>query len=422
MTEAAENLSSAAGVAIALEKWSKRCEMRGTIEAAIVLASKMLTVEADALDAHPWLLNVRNGVVDLRTGKLRPHDPSLMLTRMAEAVYVPEPEAGGEVATARRTWDRVVLEVCGGDPELADFLRRWFGYCATGQTREQVFVVHWGDGANGKSTLLDTISSVLGDYAGVAAPGLLAGEGRESSGPTPEVAALRGRRMVTAHETNDGVQLREGFVKRITGGDRIVARHLHKEPFEFSPTHKVQLLTNSKPMVKGQDHGIWRRVRLVPYLVRFGSAEEVAEGKAQAVRDVRLMETLSGEAARSAVLGWLIEGAVEWVAGGLQEPPAVLEASNAYRREQDRVGLFVSECCAVDPAASVPLTSGMEGLYPAYQAWCKEGGTHPLARPRFTQEIQRAVPAVKIGEAGVSIGDGRRRTVTVVRGLRLLVE
>ena len=422
-----------AAVAEALEKWSKRCEMRGTIEAAIGLSRKMLTVDADLLDADPWLLNCANGVVDLRSGALRPHDPALLMTRSTGTHYQGTQAGGGESGQ----WAQVVLTICGNDPELAGFLRRWFGYCCTGSVREQVFVVHWGDGANGKSTILDTVAATLGDYAMTAASGMLAGSsghgaasasGEASAGAaTPEVAALRGRRMVTAHETSDGVTLREGFVKRVTGGDRIVARQLYGDPFEFQPTHKLQLLTNSRPVVRGQDHGIWRRVRLVPYLVRFGTAEDVAAGHARAVRDLALAERLATPEMRSEVLGWLVRGAVEWATTGLREPAVVLEASEAYRREQDRIGTFVHECCEVDPRPAStpdrwaePLTMGMGGLYPAYAAWCKDAGSHPLSRQRFLQEVQRAAPGLVVRDAGVKGEGGRRRTVTLVQGLRLL--
>ncbi|MEN9815514.1 MAG: hypothetical protein RLZZ412_1496 [Verrucomicrobiota bacterium] len=434
----------ATSVAEALEKWSKRCEMKGTIEAAIGLARKMLTVDADLLDADPWLLNCANGVVDLRSGQLRPHDPALLMTRSTGTHYQGADYTSGPPG-APSYWAQVVLTICGGDPELAGFLRRWFGYASTGSVREQVFVVHWGDGANGKSTILDTVAATLGDYAMTAASGMLAGSsghgassasGEAAAGAaTPEVAALRGRRMVTAHETSDGVTLREGFVKRVTGGDRIVARQLYGDPFEFQPTHKLQLLTNSRPVVRGQDHGIWRRVRLVPYLVRFGTPEDVAAGHARAVRDLALAERLATPEMRSEVLGWLVRGAVEWATTGLREPTVVLEASEAYRREQDRVGTFVHECCEVDTRSlaggaagaagapdrwAEPLTLGMGGLYPAYASWCKDAGAHPLSRQRFLAEVQRAVPGLVVRDAGVKGEGGRRRTVTLVTGLRLL--
>ena len=420
---AAEAGDKPAAVAIALEKWSKRCEMKGTIEAAIGLACKMLTVEADLMDADPWALNCLNGIVDLRTGRLKPHDPGALITRLAQAEY-PGAEPAPAVAEGLALWQRTVLDICAGSAELARFLQRWFGYCTTGQTREQVLAIHWGDGSNGKSTLLDTIARVLGDYAGTASAGLLAGGSDTGPGSaTPEIAALRGRRMVTAHESRDGVALREDFVKRATGGDRMVARHLYGDPFEFTPTHKLQLLTNSKPSVRGQDHGIWRRVRLVPYAARFGGEDEVSTGRATQLREFDLAERLDSDAVRSAVLLWLVRGAVEWARDGLQAPAAVLEASESYRHEQDRVRQFLHECCELDLTGAQgwaePLTDGMLGLYPTYQSWCRDSGTHALSRQRFVGEVQRVHPLATTREASVRDG-GRRRTVLRVANLRLL--
>lgn len=408
-------------VAQALKKWGARCEMKGTIEAAVGLARKMLTVDVETLDADPWLLNVRNGVVDLRTGRLGKHDPSLMMTKVAGADYL------GLDAPSSGMWERTVLEIVGGDVGVANFLRRWFGYCCTGLTQEQVFVVHWGDGANGKSTVLETIARVLGDYAATAASSLLVGDHSERAGAaSPEVAALRGRRMVTAHETGEGMRLREAFVKQATGSDRISARHLYGEPFSFLPTHKIQLLTNSKPTVRGQDHGIWRRVRLVPYTQRFGSAEDVAAKRATRVRDLGMAEALGTEQVLSEVLAWLVRGAVEWHTSGLHEPAVVVEASEAYRLEQDRVLQFLRECCELDTAGdkdwSEPLTQGMVGLYPAYVSWTKDAGGHALSRQKFLAEVQRAHPRAETFDSWGKGESGGRRKVVRVRAVRLLAE
>lgn len=477
-------IKQAVAVADALRKWSLRSEMKATIEAAIGLARKMLTVDAALLDADPMLLNCRNGTVDLRTGLLREHRASDMITKMADVDY-----AGLDTDCSR--WERVVAqitreqEVDARARVLAPFLQRWFGYCATALTREQVFVVHWGGGQNGKSTILETVTRVLGDYSGVAAPGLVASTEREGSERHPtEIASLLGLRMVTAHESNEGAVLREGFIKWATGGDRLTARFMREDFFEFDPTHKIQLLTNHKPTIKGQDMGIWRRVLLVPYLMSFGSPDKVARGEALAVADTGLMDALKGDAALlSSVLTWVVRGAVAWWSeGGLRPPEAVLSASRAYQSEQDRVGQFVRECCqlappsvmaallkgepgwhtaayrvsvpapvgaataaAGGPAAGVmaglsgggsggptievplrewsePLTHGMAGLYPAYVGWCREGGYHSLARGRFVDGLTRAVPGFRVAEVYEGGKDTGRRKTTRCFGLRLLDE
>ena len=415
-----ERVARAEKLAEALEKWSVKCEMRSTIEAAVGLAKKMLTVDTEMLDADPWLLNCRNGVVDLRTGTLGEHRPELFITKLVDLDHDPGADSG--------LWERTVLQITreeaaaaqGETTPVADFLRRWFGYCATGSVSEQVFVVHWGDGSNGKSTMLDVVARVLGSYASVAAPGLVASSGRDSERHPTELAALMGRRMVTAHESRDGAVLTDDVVKKITGGDMISARFMRGDFFNFNPTHKVQLLTNSKPTVKGQDHGIWRRVCLVAYRARFGEADEVAAGRATAIKDKTMTARLSAPAALQGVLAWIVRGAVEWYSdGGLRPPSAVVEASEDYRRSQDRVAQFIEECCEVGDGFEEPMMVGSLGLYPAYMGWCKEGGFFALARGRFVQELERAVPSLTFTEVYRKGPTGARRRVRVAVGIRL---
>lgn len=401
-------------IAKALDKWAAKCEMKATIEAAVGLARKMLTVEGGLLDRDPWLLNCRNGTVDLRTGELRPHRAGDYITRLVDVDF--------DASARAPLWEEVIAKITLENERttrpVASFLQRWFGYCATGMTREQVFVVHYGNGSNGKSTVLDLVAEVLGDYATTAAPGLLMGGGKDRH-PT-EIADLFSRRMVTAHETGEGGVLREDFVKQATGGDKIKARFMHADFFEFNPTHKIQLLTNHKPIIRGQDMGIWRRVVLVPYMARFTSIEEVRAGRGHFVKDVTIMDRLMGE--RAGVLAWLVRGAVAWAADGLQPPDSVLAASKDYQTEQDRIGQFISECCELGMEHSEPLTAGMGGgLYPQYVGWCKESGTLALAKNRFLAEIERAVPGCKTEVGRTSVVEGRRKILRV-RGIRLLPE
>lgn len=414
-------------VAAALMKWALKSEMKGTIEAAIGLARKMMTRGVGDLDRDPFALNCLNGTVDLRTGVIRKHDPQDYITRLVPLKYAPD--------AACPTWDRVLHEItretddagraaggagAGGRAPIADFLRRWFGYCLSADVSEQCFVVHWGSGANGKSTVMQMMQATSGDYAGTAAPGLLAASKGSDRHPT-EIAALFGRRMVTAHESSEGVVLREDFVKQATGGDRITARFMREDFFEFDPTHKIQLLTNHKPQVKGQDEGIWRRVLLVPYLASFGSAEEVAVGKRKALGDMDLVVKLAAEL--EGILAWRVRGCIEWCnEGRLRPPAAVRAASEAYRVEQDRVGQFVTECCEVGYGLTEPLTEGMGGLYPAYQGWCKDGGIMALSKLRFMDEVFRVVAGATFVDAKLQVVGGGRRKVKMVHGLRLMQE
>lgn len=396
-------------VAQALGKWALKCEMKGTIEAAIGLARKMLTVDSEALDRDPWALNCENGTVDLRTGQMRRHDPADYITRLVPVRYRPDAACG--------EWARVLGEITG-DVEVTDYLQRWFGYCLTAHTREQCFVVHWGEGSNGKSLVLDLMAETMGDYADTAAPGLLVAT-KGDRHPT-EIASLFGRRMVTAHESGEGVVLREDFVKQATGGDRLTARHMREDFFTFAPTHKIQLLTNHKPQVKGQDEGIWRRVQLVPYVVSFGTVEQVQRGERTWVKDMELPARLRGEL--EGILAWRVRGAVEWAQRGLQAPLAVRTASAEYRSQQDRIGQFVGECCELGSEFSEALTDGMGGLYPAYVSWCKDSGVFALSKLRFKDDILRVVRGACVREQFIGGREERRKKVQSVSGLRLLAD
>ncbi len=405
------------GMAIveALRKWGTRCEMGSVINAAVALLRKMLTVEPSDLDRDPWALNCANGTVDLRDGSMRPHDYRDLITKLAPVRYVPGVHHGEHGAL----WLRTITEVYSGDPHVVEFAQRWFGYCATGSVREQVFVVHWGGGSNGKSTVVESVAGVLGNYAYTAPPGLMSGQVHNERHPT-EIAGLMGKRMVTTVETDEGAKLREGFVKQATGGDRLTARFMREDFFEFLPTHKLQVLQNPKLNTDGTDHGLWRRVRLLPYTQVFGTPEEIAARKATRLKDLGLSETLRSEAMREVVLAWLIEGAVRWFEGGLTEPETVMLAGKALQAENNRVGQFLLECCELGVDLHESLTvPGRGGLYHAYEVWCAEGGSRPFAKRRFLNELEPLVPMFRQESVLIS-AMGRRVKVQRVWGISLL--
>jgi putative DNA primase/helicase len=359
-------------------------------------------------DKDSFLFNVMNGTVDLRTGEIHKHRPIDLISRRAPVSY-------DAVAEAPR-FEQFVVEIMDGDVDRATFLQRWFGYCATGDTSEQKMVLHIGPGANGKSTLLDAMGGVFGEYAGTAPPGLLTAPTSDRH-PT-EIADLAGRRLVTAHESDEGSQLREALLKQATGSDKLKARFMGQDFFEFDPTHKLQLLTNHKPTVRGQDYALWRRLLLIWYKVSFGSAADVASGAARFLRDNTLSTKLAAE--RSGILNWVVKGAVAWYKDGLNPPESVIEASAAYRAEQDRLLQFVADCCIIDRDAFAPLTGMFGGLYNAYTRWCKESGYHAMSMSRFSSEIER-VPGVGKAKRDTT-ENGVNKTINGVTGLMVNME
>ena len=283
-------------------------------------------VQQDELDSDPWLLNVENGTLDLRTGDLREHRRADFLTKMAPVTFDP-------AATCPR-WRKFLQQIFAGDDHkaLTGYMQRLMGYGLTAVTEEHILPFLYGSGANGKSTLVEAYLSLLGtDYAMKAPPDLLLAK-RGEAHPT-ERADLFGKRFAAAVETEAGRSLAESLVKELTGGDRIRARRMREDFWEFAPTHKVWLAGNHKPTVHGTDHGIWRRLKLIPFNVIIADEKQ----------DKKLPEKLSREL--SGILNWALEGCLDWQHEGLQEPDIVREATKEYSEEMDDVGEFLASRC-----------------------------------------------------------------------------
>lgn len=364
----------------ALGAWGAKCEMRSTQEAALSMLRKLLNVPVDKIDANPWLLNVDNGTIDLRTGVLSPHNSGQLITKLAPVTYDPTAQAP--------RFRQFLSEIVQHDSDVVSFMQRWYGYSATGDAREQKLLIKHGPGGNGKSTLGEALDSVLGEYSSPATLGLLTGKaGASDTAHLAEIADLRGRRLVTASESEDGAKLKEALLKQLTGGDTLKGKRLYGQLFAFRPTHKLELLTNHKPVIKGSDFSIWRRIMLLSFPVKFGSALEVERGEAMAVRDPALGDVLRTE--RSGILAWVVEGTRLWLSQGLNPPKAVLDASAEYRQQQDHIAEFLAECCTLDPEAK----QAMPLLYSTYKAWCYGAGRdHPVTRQRLIDELERRVP------------------------------
>jgi P4 family phage/plasmid primase-like protien len=346
-----------------LSKWANASESKRGRENTIALTQLEpgVPVSHEALDANAWLLNVANGTVDLRTGELRDHARGDHMTKLAPVAF--------DADAACPTWDRFLARVTGASSELAEFLARAVGYSLTGDVGEQVLFFLQGPGANGKSVFTLIVRELIGDYAKQAAPDLLLAKHGESH-PT-EIADLHGARFALCQEVDQGRRWAEATLKQLTGGDRVKARRMREDFWEFEPTHKLWVCANHKPQVRGADEGIWRRIKLVPFEVTIPPAE----------RDPKLVEKLRAEL--PGILAWAVRGCLAWQRDGLGVPKQIADATEAYRKEEDRVGAFIDECCEEGGAFDV----SKKDIFAAYQRWALASGEEAVTKREFGDRV-----------------------------------
>ncbi len=356
---------------------------------ALAEGSPELATGSEDWDADPWLLNVANGTLDLRTGVLSPHSAGDLLSTRSPVVHDPD-------ATCP-TWDRFMAEVTRGDSELAGVLQRAVGSSLTGVCSDQVMFVLHGAGRNGKSTFLEVILELVGRDLGIRAErALLLRRGRTSGGgPTGGQADLYRRRLVVTSETGAGDRLDESLVKDLTGGDRIRARQPHGRNFEFAPTHHIWMATNHLPRITGTDTGIWRRIQLIPF------AASIPNERIDPHLGIKLLAELPG------ILNWAVQGCLDWQASGLGSAEVITAATAHYRDDQDLLGVFLDERCTLDAASTVAAAD----LYADYRTWAETGGLHPLSKIAFGRLL-----AQRAGIAATQSGPSRTRSW---EGLRL---
>ncbi|GHV06141.1 phage protein [Spirochaetia bacterium] len=337
---------------IEIEKFAMQSESirrrRAMVEAAALIPE--LNITANAVDTNPWLLNVENGTIDLKTGVFREHRQADMITKLAPVKYDGKADCP--------EWKKFIREIMNYNADLMQFLQTAAGWSLTGDTSEQSMFILWGSGANGKSTFLTTVMRILGDYAIAASTDTFMKKSGEQI--SNDIARLRGTRFVTTAEAEQGKRLSETLIKQITGNDTMTARFLYGEYFDFVPTFKIFMATNHKPLIKGTDNGIWRRIKLIPFTTTIPAEKQDKH------LDQKLLEEGPG------ILNWLIEGTRRWFADGLASPPAISSATEEYRNEMDVLGSFIKECCVQSPGVSIRTRE----LFKAYQEWCDENNEH----------------------------------------------
>ncbi|MER7705487.1 phage/plasmid primase, P4 family [Kitasatospora sp. NPDC097605] len=368
--------------ALPLAKASKGFTMARRIDDLIrELASvRGVNCSVDDFDHQPHLLSFANGTVDLRTGVRRPHDPADMLTKSLPWNYNP-------LAKAKR-WRRFLKEVFPNEPAMVDYIRRLCGYGITGSTAEQAFAVLIGTGANGKSVFLDSLSHVFGDLSETTRFETF--EDRGSSIPA-DLAALRGARMVMASEGEAGKPMSESVLKRATGSDRLTARFMRENFFTYQPTFLLWLASNHTPAFRSQDEGLWRRVKLIKF-DRYFKPEE---------RDHGIFAELREEA--EGIAAWAVAGAVEWYAGGLQEPDCIKTATTAFKENSDALAEFLTDVLMkVDSEKShVP----SQEAYTAYRDWCEAQGEKAWTRRGFISALdERGIRQHRMTKGRVLLG------------------
>jgi putative DNA primase/helicase len=323
-------------------------------------ADRRLAATAAQWDIGPWLLNTPAGVIDLHTGEVYPHRSDRYLTKITAVA------PGGACPIFRTFLDRITA----GDAELADYLQRLFGYALTGITREHALAFLYGTGANGKSVLLSSIAGILGDYHTTAPIETFTASHAERH-PT-DLASLMGARLVTASETEEGRPWAETKIKTLTGGDRVKARFMRQDFFEFVPQFKLVIAGNHKPGLRSVDEAIRRRFHLVPFTMTIPPEE----------RNPELAERLKAE--WPGILNWMIRGCLNWQRDGLSPPDVVKAATAEYLNAEDSIAAWVGDCCERTPSAF----EATADLYASFTAWCERSGESSGSRKNFREKLK----------------------------------
>lgn len=324
----------------------------------------LLPVTNETFDNDFNLFNVQNGFINLIKGQLSEHERNNYFTKISNVEYTDKADCP--------KWDEFLDDIFLGNQELVRFIQRAVGYSLSGHTSEQVLFVLYGNGRNGKSVFLDILNEVFGNYSTNIQPQAIMAS-KNQSDASPEIAKLDGARLVTTTEPNEGERFDEGLLKQLTGGDRVSARKLYENEFEFTPQFKLWMATNHKPYVRGRDEGIWRRFVIIPFDKQIPIHEI----------DHDLTKKLKREL--PAIMRWCVDGFLEWQRIGLSEPAIIKEQRDEYRTEMDSIAMFVEECCEVNPLQKIKASK----LFNAYDNWAKENNQHIMSSTKFGREMAK---------------------------------
>lgn len=367
-----------------LFKFAMQSQNAGRIKAMIELASNFseVSISPDDLDADIWLLNCRNGVIDLKTGELLPHNHKYKMTKLCSVDYDPDAKAP--------IWDAFLDTVTGSSTALARYKQKIVGSCLSGDTSEQSLFILYGSGANGKSTFLTAVASMLGDGYAKNTPAESFTVNKNDS-TRNDLARLQGARLVTAVEVDEGKRLSEALIKSLSGGDKLTARFLYGEYFDYIPQFKVLLSVNHRPVVRDTSHSIWRRIKLIPFLTTIDDSK----------KDKKLSEKLNAEL--PGILAWAVKGCLLWQQEGLDMPSEVTNATAEYKSDMDTFAMFFDECCVTNSGTRVEHRI----LRRAYEYWCHENGEYALGNKMFTGKLrERGFESKRSGAGGNTVWHG----------------
>lgn len=364
----------------AAERWWLLSQNAGRQRAMVSLTKGMAAADYEDFDQRPELFNAANGTIDLATGELREPDRGDRLTVRSPVNF--------QSSATCPVWKQTLAQIfardpdnpaAGGDAELIEFIHRLFGCCLTG-IAPPILPIFWGTGANGKSLVVRVVSHVLGrDYAvSVANEVLMEGTDQHPTG----LADLYAKRVAFCVETNDGQSLNASLIKQLTGGDRVRARRMRQDFWEFAPTHTLILCTNHKPRVPGDDAAVWRRLALVPFRCVFWNPDKDESGPEHRRQDRDLEKKLLAEA--EGILAWLVRGAAKFLRDGLPTPKVVTDQTKEYRANEDIIGQFLAE--RTQTISGTRVTKG--ALYDAYRKWADGEGFHPVSSKKFTAAME----------------------------------